>query len=340
MSLFDDDSFSSSSSSGGLRGGEGSCRDNDQELTVSLPMGACGKNGIPASAMPIKNGGVSRFTLTAEENKQAEERRRMQAGSRSMLRSEVAAASSSGGVGSGQEPSRFQASIAEALQLRKDAREVVLLRRIQKQRREEASNSELVEKDLEVGVFVTPQYMAALKRQNNRQCATLSKAPSVIEDGGDAADPLEAYVRQLEEKRSAVAVHSSSTATDVLHDDCSNNDDTGLRTHMARKVPCDSSRCGAASEETQHVGTQAEPSTLIPMPITPVPYADNCKVEHVDNRTGQSVSLPAAPHNAARLDEVIHEARESRKRRRADRLFMETAAKRFNERALERVEAR
>ncbi|EAN92452.1 hypothetical protein C3747_40g31 [Trypanosoma cruzi] len=336
MSLFDDDSVSSSSSGCDDKGRMG----GNEFLCASVKRELVHKNGAGGTVNLALGDGVSRFTLTIEENRQADERRRREAASRSRLHGAQNAEADGGKSVPGE--SRFYASMAEALQVRRDAREALFLQRIQKRRQEEAGNSELVEKDLEVGVFVTPQYLAALKRQKH-----LSVDASHVRAGIDTAgsvevtDPLEVYVRQLEEKRLNAAPHFSSTVSAVgavTADGCSQNEAKAIapaaQENPRLNVGIDVLLERGNYDSTTH--TVLSSSIETPTTVASLPDESSINVRGDDNI---SRSLPSffVPLETVSPEDVIRMARESRKRHRADRHFMTAAADRFNVRALEGI---
>lgn len=120
--------------------------------------------------------------------------------------------------GDDKDDSLFGNSIAAALQLRKSEQERLLLKRLQKERERDSTDAALVEKDMEVGVFVTPAYKQLLRRHRGGGQAEdggakaeghadgssrkHEKHDAVAQDDDD--DPLEAYLRQLESKQRAM----------------------------------------------------------------------------------------------------------------------------------------
>ncbi|RNF11944.1 hypothetical protein TraAM80_00639 [Trypanosoma rangeli] len=333
MSLFDDNWSSSSSSCSGEDCGEG-----DAHLCASVRHGPCAANSSVTIINPTAGGGISRFTLTAEESKRAEERRRREAASRSQLHGVPKI--EAGGGKSRLEGSRFYASMAEALRLRKDAREALLLQRIQKQRQEEANNADLVEKDLEVGVFVTPQYLAALKRQKNLLTASFHDGLVNAAAGGEEGiDHLEAYVRQLEEKRTAATLQSSSMFPGTVSASTNSSIDDGAKvaTHAAQERH--QNYMGPDVFPVEGDSASMTHTVLFSAPTSPTTVASLPEDGNINERGGDDIrrSLPydSAPREAVCSEDGIHEAEESRKRHRADRHFMTAAAERFNARALE-----
>ncbi|EKF32523.1 hypothetical protein MOQ_003626 [Trypanosoma cruzi marinkellei] len=336
MSLFDDDSVSSSSSScddnGRMGGSEFICASVKRELLH--------KNDGGGTVDLALGDGVSRFTLTAEENRRADERRRREAASRSRLHG--AHNSEADGGKSVPDESRFYASMAEALQVRRDAREALFLQRIQKRRQEEAGNSELVEKDLEVGVFVTPQYLAALKRQKHLSVDSSHVRAEIDTTGGvEVTDPLEVYVRQLEEKRLNATSHFSSavSAVGVVTADGCSHKEAKVITPAAQEIPRPNARIdvlpeGRNYDSTTH--TVLSSSIATPTAVASLPDESSTNVRGDDNISRSLPSLSAPPETVSPED-VIRMARESRKRHRADRNFMAAAADRFNARALEGI---
>ncbi|RNE99438.1 uncharacterized protein Tco025E_09014 [Trypanosoma conorhini] len=330
MSLFDDDSLSSLSSSSG-----GDDCGGSTHACSSAARGTGGAKGVVDLMSATGSGCVSRFTLTVEESKRAEEWRRSEAASRSQLHG-------SSGARAGGEGSRFHASMAEALQLRRDAREALLLRRVQKQRQEEAGNVELVEKDLEVGVFVTPQYLAALRRQRNFLVASSAgSAGSAAAGDEDGMDPVEAYVRRLEGERAAAASQSSSALPGAGSFAAGGSIDGGVEvtTHSARARSQTNAGPDVLSVEE---GCASTTQDVLPSPTrrpaTAAPSPDEGNVaEGGDVNFRRSLPSASAPRETVCPEDVLREARESRKRHRADRYFMAAAAERFNARALEGV---
>lgn len=135
---------------------------------------------------------------------------------------------------SADEGGKFGSSIAAALHLRQEEREQTLLRRLQQQRKAEAEGSEgraLAEKDMEVGVFVTPSYKALLQRNlhptdtrgGDTANAGALHGGSAARDGnggrvdgdGDEEDdgPLAAYLRQLESRGGTTKVPTAAAVT-------------------------------------------------------------------------------------------------------------------------------
>lgn len=128
--------------------------------------------------------------------------------------------------------SKFGGSIAAAMNLRKEEKEKMLLKRLQQQRSEEARGGDgkaLAQKDLEVGVFVTASYRALLQR--NIQPPAKASGTTDAEDtkagltdkgkrahGGDKSDsdeendPLSAYLRQLEGQKQVGRAGQADTA--------------------------------------------------------------------------------------------------------------------------------
>ncbi|ESL09320.1 hypothetical protein TRSC58_02960 [Trypanosoma rangeli SC58] len=333
MSLFDDSLSSSSSSCCG-----GDDRDGDAHRYASVRRDPCAAKSSASIINATVVGGMSRFTLSAEESKRAEERRRREAASRSQLHGVQKIDVSEGK--SGLEGSRFYASMAEALRLRRDAREELLLQRIQKQRQEEASNADLVEKDLEVGVFVTPQYLAVLKRHKNPLTASFHDSLGNAAPGGEEGiDQLEAYVRQLEEKRTPATPQPSSVFPGAVSDTANSSVDDGAKvaTHAAREhlqnyMGQDAFPVEGDSASTTHT-VLFSPKTS-PTTVALFPEGGNMN-ERGEDDIRRSLPYASAPREAVCSEDVIREAEESRKRRRADRHFMTAAAERFNARALE-----
>lgn len=227
MSLFDLDSDGSSSSS--LHSSDNvrpspHCEQQETPATAAphrSPTASAGKaapSSLSSSAVDVRSllgippdrGG--RYTLTAADAARAEEERRRQAqrqrSSRvggGWLSGGVAGPASNTDTSSATSGGLFGQSIAAALQLRKEDQEQLLLRRIRQQRAAEAGNTELVEKDLEVGVFVTPAYKALLRKQlvrpkeDGTASASSSKAPEAASGKAEEEEePLGAFLRQLE----------------------------------------------------------------------------------------------------------------------------------------------
>lgn len=341
MSLFDDDDSSSSSSASDVAENIGCHAVIGRQNVSSASFGSCASGGAPGSSVALVGGDVSRFTLTLDENRRAEERRRKEAHSRSLLCGASTADAKNGG--SGEEESRFHTSIAEALQLRRDAREALLLRRIQRQRQEEAGCSELVNKDLEVGVFVTPQYLAALRRHRGpAKGSSESLAPNDATDGADGADPLEAYVRQLEEKRQAITLQSSFAApsTDVRTADGSNCDDVKMtveRQAVQQSLSVNNSSGASLAVTLEASGEVSVPSLNAVRTAAAAAPHDTRSGERNDDHVSLCISQQVSSSQNVSPEDVLRVSRENRKRSRVDNHFIGMAAERFNRRAMERL---
>ncbi|GET91815.1 hypothetical protein, conserved [Leishmania tarentolae] len=119
---------------------------------------------------------------------------------------------------------KFGNSIAAALKLRREEKEKTLLKRLQQQRKaeEEGGGSQaLMEKDMEVGVFVTASYKALLQRnlhaaekRSGDQVAQPPKKDNTAEDEGSGDDddgPLATYLRQLEGTRQPATARNDAS---------------------------------------------------------------------------------------------------------------------------------
>ncbi|KAH9578333.1 hypothetical protein LSM04_002714 [Trypanosoma melophagium] len=360
MSLFDDDDLSSSVSSCEKAIVDDGCKVKGKQDTAD---GLPGVGGVSGAKMVGVTGsrveGVSRFTLTVDEKKRAEERWRTEVAASSLLR-----AAGTGGGQAGANPSqpgqsRFSASIAEALQLRKEATEELRMRRIQKQRQEEAKDEELVKKDREVGVFVTPEYMESLKRQNDPHRLSEKEELGGVnveyskknkEEDHDDDDPLETYLKQLEEKRSTTTMHSTSSNNSAF---VRNNAE-----HVEETVSMPGDQGESAMNSTNHTikmdvnhdvtfnGKSSSSSLSFPTLTRgdevggKLPPHDGCRSDvNYHNNVAQSSEVASNPKNEARHEDALREAREMRKRRRADPPFIQAAIERFITRAMERLEA-
>lgn len=190
--------------------------------------------------------------------------------------------------GSGEQ-SKFGASIAAAMQLRRDEKEKTLVQRLQQQRAAEAQGTDgaaLAEKDVEVGVFVTASYRAVLQRNvhpsqttesQQRQAGQQAAASSVVENAteGEKAedddDPLAAYLRQLDaEKRDTRAtaeqtegLPSSSAMTGDYYDRIMKvpMQEKEKRAAVVGEVPNTEGLAGAASASTT-AATSFQPPSL------------------------------------------------------------------------------
>lgn len=139
---------------------------------------------------------------------------RVASGGSANLAASSAAGCSNSGVGApvGAGRSKFGSSIAEALQLRNDERDRLLLRRLQRQRELEKDDVRLAEKDVEVGVFVTPAYRSLLQRHLQQSASPSNSASASAATGrhsvagdhpvnDDDDSPIDAYLRELDEKQ-------------------------------------------------------------------------------------------------------------------------------------------
>ncbi|ORC90533.1 uncharacterized protein TM35_000083310 [Trypanosoma theileri] len=359
MSLFDDD-LSSSVSSCENETVEDDCNLKCKQNGVeSLPGVAGGLGAKTVGSSGIRFEGLSRFTLTVDEKKRAEERWRMEVAGSSLLR-----AAGTGGGNSGSNPphsggSRFSSSIAEALQLRKEATEALRMRRIQKQRQEELKDEELVKKDREVGVFVTPEYMEALRRQKDPHHfsekdevggVNVNKSDENKGQEDEEDDPLEKYLQQLEERRSTTGLHSVSLNSSA----CVRK---GTEEHEGMvSIPGEQEEESVVSSMNHVTATgknhdvtfngAASSSSLIPNLTTGIeeggtlPTHDGSRSdEFYPNNVRQSSAMASESKNEVRPEDALREAREIRKRRRVDLPFIQAATERFITRALERLEA-
>ncbi|CCW66180.1 unnamed protein product [Phytomonas sp. Hart1] len=131
----------------------------------------------------------------------------------------------------------FGNSIAAALRLRKEEQEELLLRKLCAERSNDPS---LIEKDLEVGVFVTSAYKKML-RHHQKRCSGLDDATDKVsseptdsaEKGEDNDDDLlESYIRSLERNLPKIRAISE---TDPPRLSC-NNVTNGLSCTSKRKA--------------------------------------------------------------------------------------------------------
>lgn len=330
MSLFDDDDVGSSVSST-----EGDLNETVVPMSTVRTGGVCVKTEAKTNGPRTGLEDVHRFTLSVEETQRAEERRRVEASKRLLLSTDGGLIPNSCGGPSSQERSRFGSSIAEALRLRRETRERVLLQRILRQRREEEGNEDLAEKDMEVGVFITPQYLSALKRQRSTRAASpggLAKQAENMED----MDPLELYVQELEERRRVVGKkdHDSSDVG-TNRNDGGRDQDMGLRVHSAQVV--------SGNKQPEHV--ERSGVTGIPCGHDVVYSVKASSCAWVPTGTNGAVigvsgaAAPASPsptENSATPQEALQEVRWRRQKPRADRSFIESAATRFNRRSMDR----
>ncbi|CCW63090.1 unnamed protein product [Phytomonas sp. EM1] len=227
MSLFDldDNDFTSetSSSSGSTHSGShpivgGDSSKKPLESKLPFPAPPVRSNELPGSMSDAPRG---RFALTESEIRSAQQDRKKllerrlaskigfsggwNAASNLLIDNPTGSVPVAGDGKAGRgDSSVFGNSIAAALRLRKEEQEELLLRKL---RAERSNDPALIEKDLEVGVFVTPAYKQMLRRHHKRQSGQTDgteNAPDELVDSKkrgeshDDNDPLEAYIRSLE----------------------------------------------------------------------------------------------------------------------------------------------
>ncbi|KAG5495037.1 hypothetical protein JKF63_02090 [Porcisia hertigi] len=213
MSLFDLDSSSSSSKASSVSSDEGTlptCPPPPLRATYSTEPAFTCSDGITGSGASLsvlaQRRRMAELDVARRRNGTARWPNELPGTSASHFKSGSVPASSTT-----PDTGKFGSSIAAALSLRREEKERALLKRLQQQRRaeEESMGGEaLARKDMEVGVFVTANYKALLKRnlhpvENNSRGSdsqSFTKADGGNdEDSGDDKDgPLAAYLRQLE----------------------------------------------------------------------------------------------------------------------------------------------
>ncbi|KAG8342606.1 hypothetical protein TRVL_06564 [Trypanosoma vivax] len=321
MSLFDcDDDISSSSVN--------SFPDNDESASAEL-LKQCSTTSLGGKCMPTSGVNVSRFTLTLEEKQKADQRWREEAGERIAQRAGETFSSSGSSI-IDTNCSRFQASVAEALRVRKEAREQVLLERLWRQRAAEANSEECIKKDAEVGVFVTPHYLAALKRQKGhaKPCAEGQEACTA---DTNVNDPLELYVKSLEERLQTASSRGSLESSCLSRNRVSCSEGCSENTaYPSLKLSDVSVRGAAPGDVTSGLGVHL-PSSKKAAAGSHLDLAP----EGAPDVSPPSVSASSPFETQPEL--ALREVRESRKRRRADETFVAEACERFYTRALERI---
>lgn len=208
----------------------------------------------------------------------------------------------------GKDQSIFEGSIAAAMEVRKLERESLLLKRIQKQRTQDSQNPALVEKDMAVGVFVTPAYKEMMQRQRRtsgtQSGVSTSSAVTVKED--EEEDPLAAYLKELEARQPGYATGKIPTSSEGVDVNATSAVSSG-EAQVASRGSAD-----VAAVEGQPVVTQ--------MAEDPV-----CGLA-----TGPPSAIPLAV--AADHHRTVMIGREARKRQRVDTVFIAACALRCEER--------
>nr|CCC94188.1 conserved hypothetical protein [Trypanosoma congolense IL3000] len=328
MSLFDHDDDDVSSRASSTTSTDNTDTPFQREMSASLlpPAAACD---------------VLRFTLSVEESQRAEERRRAEANKHLLqqaggCRSDTACGGSEEGGGS-----RFGSSIAEALKVRRDIREKLLLQRLSKQRLEETNSAELVKKDMEVGVFITPQYLNTLARQRSAQNTSQDACKVGALRSDEAVDPLEWYVRDLEERR-RVASQKAAPVSETVEggDAAAKSDDGRIKVRVMQEASLVGSDTSLSSKAVS--GDWGSPGGHISSGLD-LDHAQghrdalSLRLDYGDGSVSQP--LPHVTVDSVDPEEMLRAVRKSRQERRAGWSFIESAATRLNLRSMDRINA-
>lgn len=363
MSLFDLEE-SDNPGSGEERSSGGSSSESDSPLLA------------PPAPQPPKRG-PGRNTLTEADVRSAAAQRRAELEQRLSFRcparrglsgfslSHANPPRSGGEPGSGGDASVFGSSIAAALQLRKAEQEKLLLKRIQKAKERDAEDASLVEKDLEVGVFVTTAYKQMLRRHRGAHGSSTAEkgvdgkaseghARECEGDNDDDDDPLETYLRKLEKAKEqrpsgadrAISAADSNGAGGAAADFYDTMVLAELREAQRRQQTDErpqqhvlaDPRSVSSGPIREGVSPSAEePQRLQPgTEVAPVSSADRERVgtAGVSSQPPTDAAPPGAVSAREEYGNVLRAARESRKRRRAGADVVEACTRR----AVERME--
>lgn len=239
------------------------------------------------------------------------------------------------------EKSVFGNSIAAALQLRKETQQELVWQRLERERAAEQNNTSLIEKDLEVAPFVTPAYQHAL-RQRRLQKKEASREDHSGEEGRKKRgeedvddDPLEKYLQALmaeTEQSSAHAGHAlvSQTPTQAdyyerqMHATLAKEKEDRRQQAEAQKVERETATPSSAPAPAVSI---EELQQLVSAPVDLHTSAPTAEPQAEEGQAPTAAAVALETHTKA-----LFVAREARKRRRADPVFVESCAARCNER--------
>lgn len=145
----------------------------------------------------------------------------------------------------------FARSIEEARRRREEEREDAIIRNLAKQREADLGDAELVEKDLSVGVFVTPQYKEHLHRRiKSRGDASLAAVASTLltrngnqkkyDDDSDDDEPLQSHIFAFDKKKIEVVADASvshAMQNSTLLTDTGKNSDHTVSAQQSQSAP-------------------------------------------------------------------------------------------------------
>lgn len=241
---------------------------------------------------------ASRFIITAEDAVVSEAKRRAEL-QRSRLGGASGAASS---VSQSMEPSSLIASMEAAQQARAREREEALIRKLQKERAEEANDPDLIEKDLHVGVFVTAAYRAKLRECGKAfaSSSTLKASHTVAsdEDDDDDAELTRAAHNPLSTTASFydTVMHMTTGAPDQL------KDAAAVDTHAQLETTPAASR--NVSEELAAVVPSSK--------MTPASTLSDASAELRKEKVSTEKDAARRSRRRQRIDDVVIEAARQR----------------------------